>query len=119
MSGFNYAKSRATAIGLMRKFGKGSALRGVLKSGPDWEPVTTVVDAPCTVVELQFSTGEIDGTNILLSDRKFLLSVDGLMREPSAKDRLVVGTEELEIIQVWPLVPGDLVLMYTLQARST
>ncbi len=88
----------------------------------------TVVGTPVTHnvtgVFVEFKQSEIDGTTVLSTDFKVLLSaVDpitnvALTIVPTTEMTLLDGTEEFVIVDVRPTKPGGIDVIYTLQVRG-
>ena len=72
----------------------------------------------CTLVVLDYAKREIDGSLVLATDRKCLVSTEGLSIEPATSDQIMVGGDVYEIVNVMPLSPGGTVIMWEVQARS-
>lgn len=118
MAGFNYARSRATAERLIARFGQDGAIRRVVNSGPDWDPVQTIEDFACKLVDLDYEEKNIDGTLIMRGDRMVYLSTAGLTLEPQLSDKVLIGGTEHAIQNVLPLSPGGFIVFWQLQARK-
>ncbi|MBN9034168.1 MAG: hypothetical protein BGO05_16700 [Rhizobiales bacterium 63-7] len=118
MAGFDYTRSRGTAIKLIAKFGQAGAIRRTTVSGPDYDPVTTDEDFPCRLVDLDVEESSIDGTLVLRGDRRVYLSTEGMTIEPLRTDRVLIGGEPHTIVEVKPLQPGGLVVFWELLARK-
>ena len=120
MPAFDYTRSRATADRLIARFGQAGAVRrSGAPSGDPWNPVPgSPTDHPCTLVDLDYTAREIDGTLIRATDRKVLVAAGGLAVEPSVADRIVIAGTALEIVRVSPLAPGGTIVMYEIQARG-
>lgn len=118
MAGFNYTRSRGTAVKLIAKFGQAGAIRRTTVSGPVYNPVTTDEDFPCKLVDLDVEESSIDGTLVLRGDRTVYLSTEGLTIEPLRTDRVLIGGEAHTIIDVKPLQPAGLVVFWELVARK-
>lgn len=124
MSTFDYTKPRATAERLLARFGGAAAIRrSSTTGGSAHDPssgTTTTTDHACTLVLLEYTERERDGTLIQARDKKVLLSTEGLTIEPAASDLLVIGDNEYSIVNVDPLrpKPGGTTVMWTVQARS-
>lgn len=115
---FDYGRSKATADRLVSKFGQSATLRRPTSSGTAYNPTPGQPDDhPVTVVVLDYDRREIDGTRILATDRKVLLAVGNLAIEPATSDKAVIGGVEHSIIDIQPLNPGGLVILYQLQVR--
>ncbi len=96
---FDYSRMLATAKRLIARFGGSAAfVRTVTTSEPGddpWDvPIARDVTSayPATMVQSKWSKSEIDGERILATDKRFLVSVEGLTGfEPTTSDRLVIG----------------------------
>lgn len=118
MAGFDYTRSRGTAVKLIDKFGQAGAIRRTTVSGPAYDPVTVDEDFPCRLVDLDVEAKNIDGTLILRGDRTVYLSTEGLTIAPLRTDRVVIGGVPHTIVEVKPLQPGGIVMFWELTARN-
>lgn len=133
MSVKDYTKPRQTAQRLIANFGMAGTIRRTITTGGDpWTPgsgTTTVTNAACRVVTDSYKVHERDGTLIQTGDRKLLVSTEGIVlpaypdqpktaNVPDVADTIIVNDEAMAIVNVEPLVPGDTVLMWTIQARA-
>lgn len=118
MAGFDYTRSRGTAIKLIAKFGQVGAIRRTTVSGPDYDPVTTDEDFPCRLVDLDVEESSIDGTLVLRGDRTVYLSTEGLNIDPLRTDCVLISGVPHTIVEVKPLQPGGLVVFWELLARK-
>jgi hypothetical protein len=117
---FDYGRSKATADRLIARFGQAAVLRRPgAPSGPVYDPTPgEPTDYACTIVVLAYDNREIDGTRILSTDKKVLLSKGSLAIEPALSDKLVIGGTEHAIVDpIQPLSPGGVVVLYQVQAR--
>jgi hypothetical protein len=117
MSGFNYTGLASTATRLINKFGGDVTLR--IKTEGTYNPITgantdTFADTVVQGVKLNFVNSDIDGTLIRTGDVKVL--IDGLFAL-TKDDKIIIGTDQYEIIKPMPLAPGDTRLVTTLQCR--
>lgn len=119
MTAFDYGRSQATADRLIKRFGRAAVLRRVVSSGPAHNPTQTTTDYACTVVITEFSDREIDGSRVLATDKKVLMSPVGLEVEPILTDRLVEadGTVYSFVSPLRPVKPAGTVVVWELQAR--
>lgn len=110
----DYARERAIANDMIRKYGAPAILRR--DSG----------DRPCVAFISDYMPHERVGKIINQTDRKALVSPVGLTVDPdSEQDRLVtldpVTSAEIEILRivspVGKLVPGNIVIYWELQVR--
>lgn len=121
MSTFDYRRPLATANRLIERFGQIGAIRRTgAPTGPTYDPTPGAdVDHPARFVMIEFDAREIDGSRILATDKKALLSPGSLTIVPAITDRLVEanGTVWNIIPPVQPLRPAETTLLYTLQCR--
>lgn len=119
MTGFNYARSAATASRLIARFGQSASIvRSTAGNGPAYDPgEPTETTYACTLVVLDYTNSERDGTLILAGDKKVYLSTSGLSIEPSLADKISVNGEAHNIISIKPLNPAGTVVMYEIQIR--
>ncbi|MBB3452301.1 hypothetical protein FHT86_000557 [Rhizobium sp. BK313] len=118
MTGFDYAKSRATAERLIAKFGQPAQLRRITNSGSDYDPVQTNQDFACMLVDLDYTQVHIGDTLIQRGDRMIYLSTAGLSIAPMLADRLLIAGIEHAIVDVLPLSPGGTTVFWQLQVRQ-
>lgn len=110
---FNYGKSRRTADKLINKFGA----VGQIQRAPSF------VGEDCVIAAVSYENRQIDGTRIRQTDRYLIIAAtkpDGtLLAEPRAeRDRAVVDGKTYELINVQPLSPAGVVVMYEAQGRA-
>ena len=117
MAAIDYAKTRATAERLIARFGQQAQLRRITRSGPDYDPVQTSEDFACMLVELDHTQAHIGDTLIQRGDRMVYLSTAGLSVGPTLADRLVIGGVEHAIVDIAPLSPGGITVLWQLQVR--
>lgn len=118
MAKFDYARSRATAERLIKRFGQQGAIRRTTMTGGDpWNPTPETNDYNCTLVVIEYSLRERESSLIGATDKKVLISPEGLTIEPTASDQVVVGGKPHEIVRVDPLDPGGTVVMWDAQTR--
>ena len=132
---FNYPRTRATAERLIARFGQSATIIrvGMPSSGgapepedepwnnPDPAPVggeeTVDREDPCTLVETEYSSREVDGSLVRMTDRRLLVSTRGLEEPPALSDRVRIGGRTLEVVTVKPVSPGGVVLLWEVQGR--
>lgn len=127
MTGFNYAKSRATAARLIKKFGQAGTIRRTTMTGGDpWNPTPETNDYPCTLVVTEYTLKERESSLIGTSDKKVLISTEGVSipaydndpasaNAPTERDQIVIKGRAHEVVRVDPLEPGDTVVLWTCQ----
>ena len=122
----DYVGVRKRAAATIAKNGKTVTFR--LSTPGGFDPATgiitnpSVADTQAKAVEMNYSQSELDGTNVQTNDRRFLvagLKVDNsILSQPSTIMKLMVGTTTMSIINVIPLEPGDVAVIYEVQARA-
>lgn len=115
MAAFDYARPKATAERLIKRFGKSGAIRRMESSGDPWNPTLAPVDHDCTLVVTDYTLRERESTLIGAKDRKVLISTEGLTITPTNSDKLRLGGVDYEIVRIDPLEPGDTVIMWQAQ----
>ena len=118
MVAFDYAKTRATAERLIAKFGQQAMLRRITNSGPDYDPVQTSEDFRCMLLDLDCTQVHIGDTLIQRGDRMIYLSTAGLSIAPMLADKLLIAGVEHAIVDVQPLSPGGVAVLWQLQVRQ-
>lgn len=118
MTAFDYARSVATATRLIARFGTSGTIRRTTNTGDAWNPTQTTKDHDCTLVVTNYSVSQIDGTLIQKNDRRVFVSTDGLTITPTPDDLIIVDGVTLAIINVLPVKPAAIVVMYEIQARG-
>lgn len=79
------------------------------------DPTTTATDIAGHAVEVKYKQTEIDGVTVLISDRRFRTAD---LPTPTIADKLVVDSTVLNIVNVLPVAPGSVTLMWELQCRA-
>lgn len=120
MAQFNYARAASTAKRLISRFGQDVTLH-VLSggSGDPWNPqgpIETTYTLKAAVMD--YKSMEVDGTLILATDKKVIVSTEGVVEKPSPSHSLTIGGVSHAIVNVAELNPGGAVVYYTLQVRS-
>lgn len=119
---FDYIESRADADELIDEFGQTVQMRKVTTSGPEWEPVESTEDFATKAAILDYNARQIDGENILLTDRRALVAAGplaalGVTEISPSVDKLVVAGVPVPIVRVMPLNPAGVVVMFDCQLR--
>lgn len=79
--------------------------------GPGGSPTEFAV----TVVKTKFQHRHVDGELIRATDDRLLVDATG--PEPTLTDKLEVGTNTYTIMNVWPIAPGGVAVLYIVQGR--
>ena len=117
---FNYAITKSTADKLLNNFGQSVLITNKVSGA--YDPATGTVSQTITTqngIGAVFDRGskEIDGTTILLGDKKMLLSAVDITK-PQINDTVLVGSINYTIKE--PLIeinPAGTVVMYKLNLR--
>jgi hypothetical protein len=117
---FDYLDAQATADDLIAEFGAPVTLS--TQAGASFDPITGAPVTPSspvnitgTGVKLQYKSGEIDGTVILVGDCKLLLST---RQVPLIGMVVVLAGETWRVIAADPLSPASgVIVLWTLQLR--
>lgn len=121
MTAFDYSRPLATANRLIERYGQLGAIRRTgAATGPEFDPTPGAeVDHPARFVLVGFEADEIDGTRVLMTDKKALMAPGSLTIEPTSNDHLVEsdGSVWNIIPPVQTLRPAETTLLYTLQVR--
>jgi hypothetical protein len=122
VTAFNYARPRATAARLIERYGQAGVIRRATRSGGNPKDprtgTTTSADHAVRLVELDYDNSEVDGTVIRRTDRKMMVSTQGLTIEPTTSDQIVIAGKTFAIVGVKPLSPGGVALYFEIQARA-
>lgn len=114
----------AKIIYALNRLGETGAIRrvtGTNDPGTPWDPsddTLTTTDYAVTLVEKEFSLRERESSLIEQGDRKVYVSTDGLTITPALSDKLVIGTDVLEIMDVERVKMSGEIMVYKLQVRS-
>ena len=110
-----HVKLEATAKRLIAENGTAMQLWREVTTGPDYDPVITIETSGITAVRASFTAYEVgDGSRIKSTDLKLLMSSDV---DPRQYQKVIDGTDELQIIDAQTIVPGDTTILYKVQVR--
>lgn len=119
MTAFDYAETRDDADELIEEFGQDVSVRRTTNSGTAWEPTQATTDYATKAAILDYSARQIDGENILVTDRRALVSAGPLNGvRPVVGDKLVVGGVAIPIVRVVALDPAGVAVMFDCQLRA-
>lgn len=114
MANATHVRLAATAQRLIAANGRAMQLRSFVESGPEYNPVRTPVDQDITAVQTRLDNREVDGQNIMSTDRMYLLDSQ---HDPNSFEKLVDGSVEYDIVNAQEIAPGDTSIIYRVQAR--
>lgn len=121
MTAFDYSRPQATAERLIGRFGQTGAIRRPgTATGPKHNSTPgTPTDHAARFAILDFTAREVDGSRVLASDKKALVSPVGLEIDPTTSDSLVdAGGSAWKIVGVETLRPAETTVLITLQVRK-
>lgn len=111
-----YVRAHATATRLIDRYGKPAVLVREERTGPPHAPVVTPVEHPVTLVETGYSLTNRDSTLVQAGDKMGLISTGGT--PPALDDKLRIDGSRYSFVDLQPLNPGGLVLLYEFHCRS-
>ena len=118
---FDYLESRDDADELIEDFGQSVALRRASASGDAWDPTVTTADYSTFAAVLDYSARQIDGLNILVTDRRALVAAGPLtalgITGIAPSDAIVIDGVAVPVVRVMPLNPAGVIVMYDCQLR--
>ena len=122
LGAFDYAALELKAAALINKFGRAAILRLITKTPIDtakpWQGTTdTKTDTTITAVFLDYSLEDAEGSLVHRSDQKVFMR-GNLGIDVTDQDKIVDGTSEWAIVDVFPLNPGGVTLLFELQLRQ-
>lgn len=117
---FDYERLKTgTAERLIEDFGKTVTLTqpGVYV-GPDYNPTPGApTEYPVFAVEVKIRQEHIDGTLIQQGDRMFLVSTKNAP-EPAMDNTMTVDNSTLQVIEIKPLKPGPVTMLWKIRCRK-
>lgn len=116
---FDYAKSAATALRLLTKFGQDVTLRnytiGTYSTSSGANSVTTS-DTTVKAAILEFASGQTEqgGTLIQVGDKKCLMQAGTV---PALEDHVIVGSKDYSILSIGEVNPAGTPVIYQIHLR--
>lgn len=104
-------KAALGAVGIAATFKSSSSTAGA-------NPTTTFTDYSCNAYQSDWRIAERDGTRIRMDDTRFFLSATSGVPSPKKGDRLIFAGSTFNIVEVVPLSPAGVDLLYDVQARK-
>lgn len=111
-----YVRLEATARRLIASYGKPAAIVREERAGPPHAPVVTEVEHPVTLVETGYSLTNRSETLVQAGDKVGLISTEG--EAPQLDDVLRLDGADYRFVDLQPLNPGGLTLLFEFQARA-
>jgi hypothetical protein len=120
MSSFDYEELASAADELIRFFGQSGTLRKFAPGTGTFDPTPgAAVDSPAAFAFSKFRQEEVDGSRVVVGDRKVILSSQGLLFPPEA-GMIIIESDDTPWQVVSPLGiirPATTTLYYALQVR--
>lgn len=106
------------AVQMLREYGRTATLRRSSPgNGPAHNPGLVITDHGCTAFVSRFRSREIDGVNILATDKLVLIAPD-IEVSPGPGDLIVEADgATLTVIDSTPIKPAGVVVLHRVQAR--
>ena len=117
---FDYTEIAATAHEILAEFGQSVTITHYGESVYDSDTgkaTRSETTEAGTAVELEYESRDIDGALILRGDKRLLLSAVGIAA-PVAGDSVTIGGSVYAVMNVKPLSPGGVAVLYEVQARA-
>jgi len=111
-----YKRLEATAKRLIKQYGKPSALIRQVKTGPAHHPVVTEQRHDIVLVETGYSMTNRSETLVQVGDKLGIISTAA--EAPLQSDVIEIDGKRYSFVDVEPLNPGGLTLLYEFHARS-
>lgn len=111
-----YPKLEATARRLIDSFGKPAKLLRTTRTGSAYNPIVTETQYDITLVETQLKLENRQDTLIQVGDKAGIISTSG--EAPQFDDKLSFGGEVYYFVELKPLNPGGLDMLYKFIARK-
>ncbi len=111
-----YVRLEATAKRLIAKYGKDAFIVRDVLTGPPHNPTVTPTPYACKLADIGYSLTDRDATLILTGDKVGIISPD-LSIVPEKSDRIRIDGEDYNLVDLEPLNPGGLTVIYEYHAR--
>lgn len=118
MSGF-YSDIAGIAAGVLKEFGAPIKLRKQATGSYDpttGRPVLTYQDFPAYGAIADYTSREINGTNVLVGDRRVIMSDPG--QEVLPGDLLLIGDAQYKVVISRPTNPAGVAVVLDVQVRQ-
>lgn len=118
----DYSRQVQSALRMIYKYGRNVEIISQ-GTGGEYDPSTgqfTPAEPKKTNIKavfVDYETKEIDGTNVLRTDKKVLIAAASLEEKPSTTTKIKDGSEEYSVIDVNIIQPGNTKILYEVQAR--
>lgn len=118
MAAFNYARPVATAKRLISRFGQSVTQHVTTGGAGSWPPTETETDYTLEAAVLDYRNRDVDGTLIKATDKRVIVSTEGMTVTLDSAHKLTIGGVKHSIINVRELNPGGTVVYVEAQCRK-
>lgn len=112
---FDYAPIKAVADSLISQFGKPATLIRQEQTGPDFDPVITETETEITLVETDYSLTNRNESLVQAGDKLWIVQAAAA---PTMADKIELDGQRFNMVDIQPLAPGPVLLMFEVQARA-
>lgn len=103
---------------LINRLGRDILIRSFVNTGSDFDPVLTPTDTPAIGAFFDYDASETDGTTIQKDDVLILVGAPDVVTKQDKIVDAAKPSQELNIISVESVGPGDKNFYYRIQARG-
>ena len=116
-----YSNLATTALAQINDKGRTVLLRpqsgGVYDPANDTFTPDAAADISVKALVTDVEDSEINGTTIQAGDKRVTIAASALVAEPEMNDMIIDGSDQLRVVAVNTLKPGDTALLYKLTVR--
>lgn len=112
-----YTRLEATAQRLIAKYGKPAVVVRETRTGPAHDPSVVQTPYACMVADIGYSITDRDASLVQVGDKVGLMSTSAEIA-PSKEDKLQIDGGTYAFVDLKPLNPGGLTLLYEYHARK-
>lgn len=121
---FNYNRSLSLADKLLANFGQTVTFKRIVNGS--YDPDTseqTVTESTYSAYGVLLDYKKLESGNsrdgmIEVNDKRLLVSAKGLTDVPNANDKVTIGTDTWNVINVKQIKPASIVVLYECQLRN-
>ena|SRR5688500_10037428 len=111
-----YVRLEATARRILAEKGKAAQVVRLTTTGPDHDPDVTETPYNCQLADIGYSLTNRNATLVLVGDKVGIMSTD-IEIVPELHDKLSIDGKEYSFVDLEPLNPGGLTVIYEYHAR--
>lgn len=118
MSSDLYTRLQDKASSLIAKYGATGTLRKYTNTGSSYDPTRTPTDAVCRYIKLKNEVVSSPDSKVRRDDIRLYIAASDIDFAPQEGHYVVLGSEEFQIIQLMPLEPADVSILYEAYVRK-